>query len=40
MEQANKIHAIGKDDIWSSVNLFRHLERLQMLIPHSVGNYY
>ena len=40
MEQVNKIQAIGKDDIWSSANLFRHLERLQTLISKLVRNYY
>lgn len=37
-EQAEKVKAIGGDDIWSSTNLYRHLQRLQTLAPMSVGN--
>jgi len=35
VEQARKTQVIGKDDIWSSENLYRHLQRLQTLIPKS-----
>jgi len=37
-EQAKKTQVVGKDDIWSSENLYRHLLRLQTLVPKSVGN--
>ncbi|CAA7266397.1 unnamed protein product [Cyclocybe aegerita] len=31
-EQVQKTKVVGQDDIWSSINLYRHLERLQTLI--------
>ena len=37
-EQVKKIQVVGKDDIWSSENLYCHLQRLQMLVPKSVSN--
>ena len=32
------VKAKGKNDVWSSENLYLHLQRLQTLVPESVGN--
>jgi len=37
-KQAEKVKAVGEDDIWSSANFHRHLQRLLTLVPMSVGN--
>lgn len=37
-ELVGKVRAVGKDDIWSSENLYRHLERLLTILPKSVGS--
>ncbi|KAF8323470.1 uncharacterized protein EI90DRAFT_3130339 [Cantharellus anzutake] len=34
-ELAKKTQVVGKDDIWSSENLYRHLQRLETLVPKS-----
>lgn len=33
------VKAKGKNDVWSSENLYLHLQRLQTLVPKSVGNH-
>jgi len=37
-EQVEKVKAVGKNDVWSSANLYHHLQRLLTLVPNSVGN--
>ena len=36
-ERVEETRLIGEDDIWSSANLYAHLERLQTLIPKLVS---
>jgi len=39
-ERAEEMKLVGKDDVWSSANLYAHLQRIQTVILRPVGNFH